>query len=123
MCSVLFQICFFYFSLFYLKDSEGQQSNDGRSKSKKSRRWSSESVDSLRQSKPTKVRRSYDPTHQAEASSTTYDNQLHRPSDPADWSIDDVMKHICDADPALATHAELFRKHVRNCTYAYYILK
>jgi hypothetical protein len=90
-------------------DSEGQQSLDSRStKSNPRRRWSTESVESLRNSK-TKVRRSYE----AEASSTTtVDTRTHRPRDPAEWSIDDVVKHICDTDMALAPHAVLFRKHV-----------
>ncbi|KAH3729477.1 hypothetical protein DPMN_055449 [Dreissena polymorpha] len=89
-------------------DSEGQQSVSGRSsKSNPRRRWSTESAESLRQSKPPKVRRSYE----AEASSTTVDAKPQRPANPADWSIDDVVKHICDTDTALAPHAVLFRKH------------
>ncbi|KAK3096944.1 hypothetical protein FSP39_005008 [Pinctada imbricata] len=37
--------------------------------------------------------------------------QSVRSSNPAEWSIDDVIQHICDTDPALATHAEVFKKH------------
>ncbi|XP_053397453.1 sex comb on midleg-like protein 2 isoform X1 [Mercenaria mercenaria] len=88
-------------------DSEGQQSLDSRStKSNPRRRWSTESLESLRNTKA-KVRRSYE----AEASSTTVDTRTHRPRDPSEWSIDDVVKHICDTDMALAPHAVLFRKH------------
>lgn len=89
-------------------DSEGQQSLGSRStKSNHRRRWSTESVESLRTSKA-KVRRSYE----AEASSTTtVDTRTHLPRDPSEWSIDDVVKHICDTDMALAPHAVLFRKH------------
>ena len=32
-------------------------------------------------------------------------------SDPTEWTIDDVMKHISETDPALAAHAELFKRH------------
>jgi hypothetical protein len=89
-------------------DSEGQQSLDSRStKSNPRRRWSTESLESLRNTKA-KVRRS----NEAEASSTTVDTRIHRPRDPSEWSIDDVVKHICDTDMALAPHAVLFRKHV-----------
>lgn len=31
---------------------------------------------------------------------------------PNEWSIEDVIQFISNADPALAVHAELFRKHV-----------
>ena len=33
-------------------------------------------------------------------------------SDPADWSVDEVMNYLISVDPALRIHAELFRKHV-----------
>ncbi|CAH1799310.1 unnamed protein product [Owenia fusiformis] len=49
----------------------------------------------------------------AEASSTTEPkhSNLSVQTDPSDWTIDDVIKHICDVDPALGNHTELFRKH------------
>lgn len=31
---------------------------------------------------------------------------------PQEWSVEAVIKFIADTDPALAVHAELFRKHV-----------
>lgn len=31
---------------------------------------------------------------------------------PQEWSVEGVIKFIADTDPALAVHAELFRKHV-----------
>lgn len=54
------------------------------------------------------MRRSYE----AEASSTTVEAKVVKCTDPSEWSIDDVVKHICDTDVALAPHAVLFRKHV-----------
>lgn len=33
---------------------------------------------------------------------------------PQEWSVEGVIKFIADTDPALAVHAELFRKHVSN---------
>lgn len=36
---------------------------------------------------------------------------------PQEWSVEDVIKFIADTDPALAVHAELFRKHVRIRTF------
>ena len=50
------------------------------------------------------------------ASSTTSDTKPptpHKlPSDPTDWTIDEVIHHITETDPALNTHVDLFRKHV-----------
>ena len=50
------------------------------------------------------------------ASSTTSDTKPptpHKlPSDPTDWTIDEVIQHITETDPALNTHVDLFRKHV-----------
>lgn len=31
---------------------------------------------------------------------------------PQEWSVEGVIKFIADTDPALAVHAEIFRKHV-----------
>jgi len=104
-----------------LTDSEGQQSLGGRSnKSNPRRRWSTESLESLRATK-VKMRRSYE----AEASSTTVETKVQKTVEPSEWTIDDVVKHICDTDMALAQHAMLFRKHVSDMsvsrTYYYHI--
>ncbi|KAK6170694.1 hypothetical protein SNE40_019021 [Patella caerulea] len=74
------------------------------------RRWSSDSVDSNKGSKAPKLARRYS-TYEAEASSTTGDTRSRLPSDPGDWSIEDVIQHISETDPGLITHTELFRKH------------
>lgn len=34
---------------------------------------------------------------------------------PQEWTVEGVIKFIADTDPALAVHAELFRKHVSIC--------
>ncbi|XP_071540645.1 polycomb protein SCMH1-like isoform X1 [Panulirus ornatus] len=31
--------------------------------------------------------------------------------DPAEWTVEEVIKHIAATDPALANHADLFRRH------------
>lgn len=33
---------------------------------------------------------------------------------PSEWNIEEVIQFIAATDPALAVHADLFRKHVRN---------
>ena len=33
-------------------------------------------------------------------------------SDPGEWPVEQVIKHICHVDPSMAVHAEIFRKHV-----------
>ena len=33
-------------------------------------------------------------------------------NDATDWTIEEVVRYITDCDPALASHTELFRKHV-----------
>ncbi|KAJ8314525.1 hypothetical protein KUTeg_006675 [Tegillarca granosa] len=51
---------------------------------------------------------------EAEASSTTSDTKPSKPPadlPPTEWTIDEVIQHISDTDPALGQHAELFRKH------------
>lgn len=35
-------------------------------------------------------------------------------TEPAEWTIEDVIHYIGVTDPALGQHADLFRKHVRN---------
>ncbi|KAK7077941.1 Zinc ion binding [Halocaridina rubra] len=38
--------------------------------------------------------------------------QTARPrGDPADWTVEEVITHIAATDPALASHADLFRRH------------
>lgn len=76
---------------------------------KQKRRWSTESADSHKHSKSTKARRLYS-AYEAEASSTTVDTKPHKSNDPCEWSIEEVVQHICEMDPALAPHTELFRK-------------
>ncbi|KAL5009834.1 hypothetical protein ScPMuIL_012139 [Solemya velum] len=44
------------------------------------------------------------------ASSTT-DTRPHKlPTDASEWTIDEVIQHISEADPALIPHTELFKK-------------
>ena len=43
-------------------------------------------------------------------------------TEPAEWTIEDVIHYIGVTDPALGQHADLFRKHVSSyftllCTY------
>lgn len=38
---------------------------------------------------------------------------------PQEWSVEGVIKFIADTDPALAVHAELFRKHVSLSFYTH----
>lgn len=56
------------------------------------------------------------------ATSTTHSEAPPKtPSDPSEWSIEDVIQYIAFIDPALGTHADLFRKHVRNKFSVYQI--
>ncbi|CAL1261843.1 unnamed protein product [Larinioides sclopetarius] len=32
-------------------------------------------------------------------------------SKPSEWTVDDVIHHVCSVDPNMMTHADLFRKH------------
>lgn len=41
-------------------------------------------------------------------------------TEPAEWTIEDVIHYIGVTDPALGQHADLFRKHVRK--YALYVI-
>lgn len=34
------------------------------------------------------------------------------PTNPADWSFEDVVAYISYSDPGLSVHADLFREHV-----------
>lgn len=49
---------------------------------------------------------------EAATSTTQSESPPKLPADPSDWSIDDVIQHIAFTDPALGSHADLFRKHV-----------
>lgn len=45
-------------------------------------------------------------------SSVSEPGQNPRPrGDPADWTVEEVITHIAATDPALAIHADLFRRH------------
>ena len=93
--------------IYYLESSSERSSHSHKQK----RRWSTESADSHKHSKSTKARRLYS-AYEAEASSTTVDTKPHKSNDPCEWSIEEVVQHICEMDPALAPHTELFRKQV-----------
>ncbi|XP_041352567.1 sex comb on midleg-like protein 2 [Gigantopelta aegis] len=79
------------------------------------RRWSTESGDSTKTSKPPKQARRFS-TYEAEASSTTEDNHTvirsrKASGDVNDWTIEEVISFLADTDTNLGQHAELFRKH------------
>ena len=80
------------------------------------RRWSTESGDNQKPvstSRPPKVLQRVS-AYEAEASSTTEPCVSHRAAgstDPAEWTIDEVIRHILEMDPALHTHTDLFKKH------------
>ncbi|XP_042220656.1 polycomb protein Scm-like isoform X2 [Homarus americanus] len=45
-------------------------------------------------------------------SSVSEPGQSPRPrGDPAEWTVEEVITHIANTDPALANHADLFRRH------------
>lgn len=90
-------------------NSESHPSVDSPfSKSTARRRWSTESVESLHNNaKPKKMRKPC----AAEASSTTVDTKALKHHNPAKWTVDEVVQHICDTDQSLASHSELFREH------------
>ncbi|XP_063881397.1 polycomb protein SCMH1-like isoform X1 [Scylla paramamosain] len=59
---------------------------------------------------PTKVSK---PTLQ-EPSPSSVSDPGHSPrprGDPAEWTVEEVISHIAATDPALASHADLFRRH------------
>jgi hypothetical protein len=39
------------------------------------------------------------------------------PSDPAEWSVDDVMRYLTSVDSGLSVHSQLFQKHVIKFVY------
>lgn len=51
---------------------------------------------------------------EAATSTTQSESPAHRISstEPAEWTIEDVIHYIGITDPALGQHADLFRKHV-----------
>lgn len=49
---------------------------------------------------------------EAATSTTPSEGPPKMPTDPSDWSIEDVITHISFTDPMLAVHADLFRRHV-----------
>ncbi|GAB6031001.1 hypothetical protein CHUAL_007821 [Chamberlinius hualienensis] len=77
------------------------------------RRWSSDSSESsTSRSGSTKVARMVGSTEQEAASSTTAAVDSSRPeTEPNEWTIDDVIRHIIGVDPLLSVHTDLFRKH------------
>lgn len=90
---------------------EPRESRESRHHKGPRRRYSTESIDSQKGVRMHKIQRKMS-AYEAEASSTTSDHRPHKPTgDPSDWSIDNVINHICDTDPALAPHTEAFRKH------------
>lgn len=67
----------------------------------------------------------YPPLSLESATSTTsIENEMKSPSfsdnskappltsDPAEWSVDDVMRYLTSVDSGLSVHAQLFQKHV-----------
>ena len=109
----MYSLCLKFIVSEFISESSSEKSSHSH---KQKRRWSTESADSQKHtthttSKSNKVRRSYS-TYEAEASSTTVETRPHRSNDPCEWSIEEVVQHICEMDPALAPHTELFRKQV-----------
>ncbi|GFW59800.1 hypothetical protein TNCV_4718911 [Trichonephila clavipes] len=35
---------------------------------------------------------------------------------PSEWTVDDVIRHVCTVDQNMVTHADLFRKHAKSST-------
>lgn len=64
------------------------------------------------------------PDQQRATSTTSHDNETDAmaphtntkvdstPADPAEWSVDDVMRYLTSVDAGLSVHAQLFQKHV-----------
>uniref|UniRef100_A0A0V0G9M3 Putative polycomb group protein scm/l3mbt tumor-supressor in n=1 Tax=Triatoma dimidiata TaxID=72491 RepID=A0A0V0G9M3_TRIDM len=48
---------------------------------------------------------------EAATSTTSSECSTKLSSDPAEWSIEDVIVHISTTDPVLSIHADLFRRH------------
>lgn len=54
---------------------------------------------------------------EAATSTTQSESSANRSSstEPAEWTIEDVIHYIAITDPGLGQHADLFRKHVSKC--------
>ncbi|KAK2189447.1 hypothetical protein NP493_106g02044 [Ridgeia piscesae] len=76
------------------------------------RRWSTESGDNQKLVTSSKVHKLQRRVSEAEASSTTETPRpVKVPTDPSDWSIDEVVWFINETDRALSAYTEIFRKH------------
>lgn len=90
--------------------------HEGHGHKQSKRRWSTESGDNQKPvstSRPPKVLQRVS-AYEAEASSTTEPCVSHKPAcsnDPSEWTIEEVIRHILEIDPALHTHTDLFKKH------------
>lgn len=65
--------------------------------------------------RPNKVAKISDTSSSSNAPSITNGGEIAAtviPTNPMDWSIEDVIKHLLSHDPSLIVHAETFRKHV-----------
>lgn len=51
-------------------------------------------------------------SYQLASPSSTSSKTFNPLSDPADWSVDDVMRYLISVDSVLSSHTELFQKHV-----------
>ena len=49
---------------------------------------------------------------EAATSTTPVDLAPKLPTEPADWTIENVISYISFSDPPLGVHADLFRRHV-----------
>lgn len=60
---------------------------------------------------------------EAATSTTQSENTANRTlsTEPAEWTIEDVIHYIALTDPALGQHADLFRKHVIFIFYLFYL--
>ncbi|CAL1261842.1 unnamed protein product [Larinioides sclopetarius] len=79
------------------------------------RRWSSDSsennsrnsISPLKSMKPTRL------YHSSESEDCFVTSLIAEKcqSKPSEWTVDDVIHHVCSVDPNMMTHADLFRKH------------
>lgn len=61
---------------------------------------------------------------EAATSTTQSENTANRTlsTEPAEWTIEDVIHYIALTDPALGQHADLFRKHVTLIFFSFFFL-
>lgn len=61
---------------------------------------------------------------EAATSTTQSENTANRTlsTEPAEWTIEDVIHYIALTDPALGQHADLFRKHVIFILFSFFFL-